>query len=80
MFDFNSATKITGSKYLFLKNQAAILELALINWSIQYVIKKGNLIFLLGYNLLIGPDICKNTIIEGCGFSPRDDACNNNLN
>lgn len=41
LFDFENGTKITGSKFVILKNQAAILELALINWAIDYVRKKG---------------------------------------
>jgi seryl-tRNA synthetase len=68
LFDFNSATKITGSKFVFLKNQAAILELALVNWTIANVMKRG-------YTFMTSPDISKTSIIEGCGFSPRDASC-----
>jgi len=32
IIDFTSATKTTGSKFYFLKNEAVILELALIKW------------------------------------------------
>lgn len=35
MLDFANAAKLTGSKFVFMKNQAALLELALINWSLQ---------------------------------------------
>jgi seryl-tRNA synthetase len=52
-----------------LKNQAALLELALVNWAINYVTKKG-------YTFIITPDLCKKQIIDGCGFSPRSqEAC-----
>ena len=65
LFDFDNGTKITGSKFVILKNQAAILEQALINYAIDSIIKKG-------YTFIITPDIAKNSIIEGCGFNPRD--------
>jgi seryl-tRNA synthetase len=69
LFDFESAAKISGSKFVILKNQAALLELALTNWAIDFVRKRG-------YTLIITPDISKNTLIEGCGFMPRDkNAC-----
>ncbi len=74
LFDFDNAAKIAGSKFVILKNQAAILELGLTNWAIDYVRKKG-------YTFIITPDVSKNTLIEGCGFMPRDkNACNQNIN
>jgi seryl-tRNA synthetase len=65
LFDFDSGAKITSSKFVILKNEAAILELALTNWAIDYVRKRG-------YTFQITPDVCKTSIIEGCGFMPRD--------
>ena len=41
LFDFHSASMITGNKFVFLKNEAALLELALINWATNFVAKKG---------------------------------------
>jgi seryl-tRNA synthetase len=35
LFDFKNAAKLTGSKFVFLKNEAAILELALVNWALN---------------------------------------------
>lgn len=42
LLDFHNASKLTGSKFVFMKNEAALLELALCNWAIQYVARKGN--------------------------------------
>jgi len=67
LFDFDNAAKITDSKFVLLKNEAALLEQALINYGINKIIKKG-------FTFMTTPDICKNTIIEGCGFNPRDDS------
>jgi seryl-tRNA synthetase len=60
---------MSSSKFVIMKNEAAILELALINWSVDFLRKKG-------YTFIISPDLCKSSIIEGCGFLPRDrNAC-----
>jgi seryl-tRNA synthetase len=70
LFDFDNGAKIATSKFVILKNQAAVLELALINYAVDFLRKKG-------YTFIITPDVCKNSIIEGCGFKPRDKiACN----
>lgn len=66
LFDFDNATKMTGSKFVILKNEAAILEQALINYTIAKLIKKG-------FTFITTPDICYDTIIEGCGFNPREE-------
>ena len=34
LFDFENATKLTSSKFVFFKNEAALLELALSNWAL----------------------------------------------
>ena len=41
LLDFASASKLTGSKFVFLKNEAAMLELALCNWAMTEVARKG---------------------------------------
>jgi seryl-tRNA synthetase len=65
LFDFDNAAKITNSKFVILKNQAAILEMAIINWAISKLIKKG-------FTFIITPDLCKTNLLQGCGFIPRD--------
>lgn len=37
LLDFNSASKLTGNKFVFIKSQLAILELALCNWVLNKV-------------------------------------------
>jgi seryl-tRNA synthetase len=73
LFDFDNGAKIATSKFVILKNQAAILEMALINFAVKTLIDKG-------YTFLITPDLAKNTIVEGCGFNPRDKAACKILN
>lgn len=61
MFDFKSASKLTGNKFVFLKNEAALLELALINWATNFVVKKG-------FTPMTTPDIARTQVVEACGF------------
>ena len=67
LIDFASASKLTGSKFVFLKNEAAMLELALSNWALNLVAKKG-------YTAVSTPDIARQSVVEACGFQPRDAA------
>ena len=52
LVDFTSASKLTGSKFVFLKNEAAMLELALCNWAMQLTAGKG-------YTAITTPDIAR---------------------
>lgn len=65
LLDFASASKLTGSKFVFLKNEAAQLELALSNWALNFVARKG-------YTPITTPDIARQQVVEACGFQPRD--------
>jgi len=64
IIDFDKASKITGSKFYYLKNEGAMLEMALIQYAFEKIIKKG-------YTPLITPDLAKNEVLEGVGFNPR---------
>ena len=61
LLDFQNASKITGNKFVFLKNEAALLELALTNWVINMVSKRG-------YEPVLTPDLARKQYIEACGF------------
>ena len=65
--DFEDAGKVTGERFVYLKNEGALLELALINWGMEYLINKG-------FTPIITPDMVKTQIIESTGFNPRDDS------
>ena len=67
LFDFENGGKITGSKFVFLKNHAALLELALVNWAMKKGVKKG-------YTPILTPDVSRTEVLEGCGFQPRDES------
>ena len=69
IIDFESGTKVSGTKFYFLKNQGVFLELALIRYALDIIQKKG-------FTPFITPDIAKTEILEGIGFNPRGEESN----
>ena len=53
-----------GSKFYYLRNGAALLELALISWGMQRVASRG-------YTPMATPDLVRASLLEKCGFQPR---------
>ena len=64
LFDFESAAKVTGTKFYFLKNEAVLLELALQRFALDTVMKRG-------FVPHTTPDLARPEILEGIGFNPR---------
>jgi seryl-tRNA synthetase len=64
IIDFDSATKVSGTKFYYLKNQGVFLELGLIRYALDILQKKG-------FTPFITPDIAREEILEGIGFNPR---------
>ncbi|MCX7027794.1 MAG: serine--tRNA ligase [Spirochaetes bacterium] len=64
LIDFDTATRVSGTKFYYLKNEAVILEMALVRYAIDILRKKG-------FTLFQTPDIAKTEILEGIGFNPR---------
>lgn len=67
LVDFESATAVTGSRWYYLKNEAALLELALIQFATQRAVKAG-------FMPVITPDVVRPEVVQACGFQPRDEA------
>jgi seryl-tRNA synthetase len=67
LIDFNRATKVSGAKFYYLKNELALMEMALINYALNVVI---------GHNFIpfITPDVAKREVLEGLGFNPRGES------
>ena len=63
--DFEAGTRVAGQKFYFLKNEGALLEMALVQYAMQTVLKRG-------YTPVITPDLARVDILEGIGFQPRD--------
>ncbi|KAK0576420.1 hypothetical protein LWI29_017118 [Acer saccharum] len=64
IFDFDAAAEVSGSKFYYLKNEAVMLEMALINWTLSEVMKRG-------FTPLTTPEIVRSSVVEKCGFQPR---------
>jgi len=64
LLDFDSATKVAGSDFYFLKNEAVLLDLALQRFALDVLRENG-------YTLHATPDLARMDVLEGTGFNPR---------
>jgi seryl-tRNA synthetase len=66
LIDFARGAKVAGAKFYFLKGKMALLEQALIRFTLDYLTKEG-------YTALSTPDLAKDEVLLGTGFNPRGD-------
>ena len=64
LVDFDAGAAVAGQKFYFLKNEAVLLELALVQYAFQTLLKSG-------YTPIITPDVARVDVLEGIGFLPR---------
>ncbi|GMH31382.1 hypothetical protein Nepgr_033225 [Nepenthes gracilis] len=64
LFNFDAAAEVSGSKFYYLKNEAVMLEMALVNWTLSEVTRRG-------FIPLTTPEIVRSSVVEKCGFQPR---------
>ncbi len=64
IIDFEKAAEVSGSKFYYLKNEGALLEMALIQFAFSKLVEKGFIPF-------ITPDLARDKVLEGIGFNPR---------
>jgi seryl-tRNA synthetase len=64
IIDFESGGKVAGQGFYFLKGGAALLDLALQQFAMQHLVRKG-------FRPIVTPDLARNSILEGIGFQPR---------
>ena len=64
IIDFEAGTKVTGSKFYFLRGDAVLLELGLVRYALDTLIE-------LGYEPAITPDLARDEALVGTGFMPR---------
>jgi seryl-tRNA synthetase len=69
LFDFESGAKVSGQKWYFLKNEAVLLELALIRLALDYAKEAG-------FGLFSTPDVARKPIVDALAFSPRGSETN----
>ena len=64
LFDFEAGSKVAGHGFLFSKNDAVLLELALQRYAVEILARRG-------FTLTTTPDLARYSILEGTGFMPR---------
>lgn len=64
IIDFDSATEISGTRFYYLKNEAVLLELALLRFGIDLLQSRG-------FSIFQTPDIAKLSVISKLGFQSR---------
>jgi seryl-tRNA synthetase len=64
LIDFESAAKVSGQKFYFLKNELVLLEQSLVRFALDFMRRKG-------YTLFQTPDLARAEVAAGLGFNPR---------
>src|SRR5712671_1600397 len=64
LVDFEAGSSVAGQKFYYLKNDAVLLELALVQYAFDTLIGHG-------YTPIITPDVARVEVLEGIGFIPR---------
>jgi seryl-tRNA synthetase len=63
--DFEAGSSVAGQKFYYLKNEAVLLEMALVQHAMHTLVIQG-------YTPIITPDVARVEVLEGIGFLPRD--------
>jgi seryl-tRNA synthetase len=64
LIDLEGGARIAGHGFYFLQNEAVLLELALQQYAVEFLIKEG-------FIPTITPDLARGEIVQGVGFVPR---------
>ena len=64
LIDFEGGARVAGAGFYFLKNEAVLLELALQQYAVSFLMKHG-------FTPASTPDLAKNEILQGTGYIPR---------
>jgi seryl-tRNA synthetase len=64
LIDFEGGARVAGNGFYFLKNEAALLELALQQYTMEKLVREG-------FSPTITPDLARGDVLKGIGFIPR---------
>jgi len=64
LLDLEAGSRIAGHGFYYLKNEAVLLELALVQYAVEKLRAKG-------FTLYSTPDLARDEVLEGIGFNPR---------
>lgn len=64
LIDFEAGARVAGYGFYYLKNEAVLLELALVQYAAEKLRDEG-------FTLHTTPDLARDEVLEGIGFNPR---------
>jgi seryl-tRNA synthetase len=64
LVDFEGGARVAGHGFYFLKNEAALLEMALQQYALERLVREG-------FTPMITPDLARGDVLKGIGFTPR---------
>jgi seryl-tRNA synthetase len=64
LLDLEAGSKVAGHGFYFLKNEGALLELALVNYAVQKLRQEG-------FTIYTTPDVARDEVLLGTGYMPR---------
>ena len=67
LIDLERGAKVAGAKFYYLKNELALLSLALNCYALDLAVKRG-------FIPMLTPDMAKTSVVEGLGFNPRGES------
>lgn len=67
VIDFERAAEVSGNSFYYLKGAAALMELALVQYAMQFCLGKG-------FQPVMAPDIVRTYVAAACGYRPRGEA------
>lgn len=66
LIDFEAGSRVAGHGFYYLKNDAVMLEMALVQFALCKLREEG-------FTLHTTPDLARDSVLEGIGFNPRGD-------
>ncbi|MFV0445534.1 MAG: serine--tRNA ligase [Planctomycetaceae bacterium] len=64
LLDLESGAKVAGHGFYFLRDEAVLLELALVQYAVETLRKEG-------FTIFTTPDLAKDDVLHGTGYQPR---------
>lgn len=64
LIDFEAGARVAGHGFYFLKKEAALLELALQQYAMEFLVREG-------FTPMMTPDLARGDVLKGIGFIPR---------
>lgn len=66
LIDFEAGSRVAGHGFYFLRNDAVMLEMALVQFALCRLREEG-------FTLYSTPDLARDSVLQGIGFNPRGD-------